>query len=177
VGSVGIVETRFVDLPQPLALDSWRELHSVRIAYETYGTLSPSRDNVILESHEMASKETYPGLPTSQYRPLVDKYLPGGTGAVFSFDCRGGRQAGQDFILGVSLWSHLANIGDSKSLIIHPSSTTHRQLTDDELQAAGVGPGTIRLSVGIEKVDDLIWDLEQGFAAVAASTGSEVASS
>ncbi len=130
-----------------------------------------------LESHEMASKVTYPGLPTSQYQPLVDKYLPGGAGAVFSFDCRGGRQAGQDFIRGVSLWSHLANIGDSKSLIIHPASTTHRQLSDDELQAAGVGPGTIRLSVGIEKVDDLIWDLEQGFAAVAASTGSEVASS
>ena len=129
-----------------------------------------------LESHEMASKVTYPGLPTSQYQPLVDKYLPGGAGAVFSFDCRGGREAGQDFIRGVSLWSHLANIGDSKSLIIHPASTTHRQLSDDELQAAGVGPGTIRLSVGIEKVDDLIWDLEQGFAAVAASTGSEVAS-
>jgi O-acetylhomoserine (thiol)-lyase len=130
-----------------------------------------------LESHEMASKVTYPGLPSSQYQPLVDKYLPGGAGAVFSFDCRGGRQAGQDFIRGVSLWSHLANIGDSKSLIIHPASTTHRQLIDDELQAAGVGPGTIRLSVGIEKVDDLIWDLEKGFAAVAASTGSEVASS
>jgi O-acetylhomoserine (thiol)-lyase len=130
-----------------------------------------------LESHEMASKVTYPGLPSSQYQPLVDKYLPGGAGAVFSFDCRGGRQAGQDFIRGVSLWSHLANIGDSKSLIIHPASTTHRQLSDDELQAAGVGPGTIRLSVGIEKVDDLIWDLEKGFAAVAASTGSEVASS
>ncbi len=127
-----------------------------------------------LESHRMASNVTYPGLPTSRYRPLVDKYLPGGTGAVFSFDCQGGRQAGQDFIRGVSLWSHLANIGDSKSLIIHPASTTHRQLNDDELQAAGVGSGTIRLSVGIEKVDDLIWDLEKGFAAVA---GSEVASS
>ncbi len=67
-----------------------------------------------LESHEMASNVTYPGLPASRYRPLVDKYLPGGTGAVFSFDCQGGRQAGQDFIRGVSLWSHLANIGDSK---------------------------------------------------------------
>jgi O-acetylhomoserine (thiol)-lyase len=83
---------------------------------------------------------------------------------VFSFDCRGGRAAGQDFIRGVSLWSHLANVGDAKSLIIHPASTTHRQLNDDELRAAGVGPGTIRLSVGIEAIDDLIWDLEQGFA-------------
>jgi O-acetylhomoserine (thiol)-lyase len=75
----------------------------------------------------------------------------------------------------VTLWSHLANVGDSKSLIIHPASTTHRQLNDDELLAAGVRTGTIRLSVGIESVDDLIWDLEQGFAGIAASavTGSE----
>ncbi len=132
-----------------------------------------------LESHELASNVTYPGLPTSRYKPLVEKYLPGGSGAVFSFDCRGGRQAGQDFIRGVTLWSHLANVGDAKSLIIHPASTTHRQLSDAELSAAGVGPGTIRLSVGIEDVDDLIWDLEQGFACVAGSlpsAGSEAAS-
>ena len=77
---------------------------------------------------------------------------------------------GQDFIRGVTLWSHLANVGDAKSLIIHPASTTHRQLDDDELRAAGVGPGTIRLSVGTESIDDLIWDLEQGFARVAAAT-------
>ena len=129
-----------------------------------------------LESHELASNVTYPGLPTSRYRPLVDKYLPGGAGAVLSFDCRGGRQAGQDFIRGVTLWSHLANVGDSKSLVIHPASTTHRQLNDDELEAAGVRLGTIRLSVGIEDVDDLIWDLEQGFAVAAKSNGSEAAS-
>ena len=109
---------------------------------------------------------TYPGLPGSGYRPLVEKYLPRGTGAVFSFDCAGGRTGGQDLIRGVTLWSHLANVGDSKSLIIHPASTTHRQLSDAELAAAGVGPGTIRLSVGTESVDDLIWDLEQGFAHV-----------
>ena len=129
-----------------------------------------------LAVHELASNVTYPGVPTSRYRPLVDKYLPRGAGAVFSFDCRGGRVAGQDFIRGVTLWSHLANVGDSKSLIIHPASTTHRQLNDDELKAAGVGPGTIRLSVGTESVDDLIWDLEQGFARAAASAQSEVAS-
>ena len=129
-----------------------------------------------LESHPLASNVTYPGLRSSRYRTLVDKYLPRGAGAVFSFDCRGGREAGQDFIRGVTLWSHLANVGDSKSLIIHPASTTHRQLNDDELRAAGVGPGTIRLSVGTESVDDLIWDLEQGFARVAAATATEVAS-
>jgi O-acetylhomoserine (thiol)-lyase len=122
-----------------------------------------------LEAHELASNVTYPGLPKSRYRSLVDKYLPGGAGAVFSFDCVGGRAAGQDFIRGVTLWSHLANVGDSKSLIIHPASTTHRQLNDDELRAAGVGPGTIRLSVGTESIADLIWDLEQGFARAAAS--------
>ncbi len=119
-----------------------------------------------LESHELASNVGYPGLPGSPYRPLVEKYLPRGAGAVFSFDCAGGRQGGQDLIRSVTLWSHLANVGDAKSLIIHPASTTHRQLSDAELEAAGVGPGTIRLSVGTESVDDLIWDLEQGLASV-----------
>ena len=121
-----------------------------------------------LESHELASNVTYPGLPGSAYWPLVEKYLPRGAGAVFSFDCAGGRDGGQDLIRGVTLWSHLANVGDAKSLIIHPASTTHRQLSDAELEAAGVGPGTIRLSVGIESVEDLIWDLEQGLARVRA---------
>jgi len=128
-----------------------------------------------LTSHDSVTNVTFPGLPTSRYKPLVDKYLPRGAGAVFSFDCKGGRAAGQDFIRGVSLWSHLSNVGDSKSLIIHPASTTHRQLSEDELRAAGVNPGTIRLSVGIEAIDDLIWDLEQGFARVASATPTEVA--
>ncbi len=129
-----------------------------------------------LESHPLASHVTYAGLPSSPYRPLVEKYLPRGPGAVFSFDCAGGRAGGQDFIRGLSLWSHLANVGDAKSLVIHPASTTHRQLSDEELAAAGVGPGTIRLSVGLESVDDLIWDLEQGFALVSATAGKEGAS-
>jgi O-acetylhomoserine (thiol)-lyase len=119
-----------------------------------------------LESHELATNVTYPALPTSRYRPLVAKYLPLGAGAVFSFDCVGGRAGGQELIRGLTLWSHLANVGDAKSLIIHPASTTHRQLSDAELAAAGVGPGTVRLSVGTESVDDLIWDLEQGLARV-----------
>ena len=126
-----------------------------------------------LESHELVTNVTHPGLPGSVYRPLVDKYLPRGPGAVFSFDCAGGREGGQDLIRTVSLWSHLANVGDAKSLIIHPASTTHRQLSDEELRAAGVRAGTVRLSVGLESVDDLIWDLEQGFDAVAATLGAE----
>jgi O-acetylhomoserine (thiol)-lyase len=120
-----------------------------------------------LASHERVTNVTYAGLPGSRYRPLAEKYLPRGAGAVFSFDCAGGREGGQDLIRSLTLWSHLANVGDAKSLVIHPASTTHRQLSDAELEAAGVGPGTIRLSVGTESVDDLIWDLEQALAAVA----------
>jgi O-acetylhomoserine (thiol)-lyase len=129
-----------------------------------------------LESHECASNVTYPGLRTSRYRHLADKYLPHGASSVFSFDIRGGRDAGQEFIRGLTLWSHLANVGDAKSLVIHPASTTHRQLDEQELKAAGVGPGTIRLSVGIEDSEDLIWDLEQGFARARASGSVENAS-
>ena len=98
-----------------------------------------------LDSHDLASNVTYPGLPGSKYAALVEKYLPKGAGAVFSFDCAGGRDGGQDLIRGVTLWSHLANVGDAKSLIIHPASTTHRQLSDEELAAGGVRPGTVRL--------------------------------
>jgi O-acetylhomoserine (thiol)-lyase len=119
-----------------------------------------------LEGHELASDVTYAGLPGSRYASLASQYLPRGAGAVFSFDCAGGREGGQNLIRGVTLWSHLANVGDAKSLIIHPASTTHRQLSDAELEAAGVRPGTIRLSVGIESVDDLIWDLDQALAGV-----------
>ena len=109
---------------------------------------------------------TYAGLPSSRYRPLVEKYLPRGPGAVFSFDCAGGRAGGTGLIGGLTLWSHLANVGDAKSLVIHPASTTHRQLSDEELSAAGVGPGTVRLSVGTESVGDLIWDLDAALTRV-----------
>jgi len=128
-----------------------------------------------LESHPLASNVTYAGLPGSRYAPLVEKYLPRGAGAVFTFDCAGGREGGQDLIRALTLWSHLANVGDAKSLVIHPASTTHRQLSDDELRAGGVGPGTVRLSVGLESAADLIWDLEQAFALVAAGHAAPAA--
>jgi O-acetylhomoserine (thiol)-lyase len=115
--------------------------------------------------HPAVERVRYGGLPDSPYRPLVEKYLPRGAGAVFSFDLRGGREAGTRFIEALSLWSHLANVGDAKSLVIHPASTTHRQLSDDELLGAGITAGTIRLSVGIESIDDLIWDLDRGLEA------------
>jgi O-acetylhomoserine (thiol)-lyase len=142
------------------------ETLSLRMERHVANALAVAR---YLESHDLVENVTYPGLGGSRYRALAEKYLPRGAGAVFSFDCVGGREAGQDFIRGVTLWSHLANVGDARSLIIHPASTTHRQLDDHELTAAGVGAGTIRLSVGIEALDDLLWDLEQGFARVRAA--------
>ena len=119
-----------------------------------------------LQAHPLVDGVSYPGLRGSPYQPLVDKYLPEGPGAVFCFDLQGGRAAGVRFIESLTLFSHLANVGDAKSLVIHPATTTHRQLADDELKAAGIGPGTIRLSIGIEDHEDLIWDLERGFKAV-----------
>lgn len=122
-----------------------------------------------LERHPLVERVRYPGLSSSPYRPLVDRYLPNGAGAVFVFDVEGGRDAGRKLIERLRLWSHLANVGDAKSLIIHPATTTHRQLNDVELAAAGIGPGSIRLSVGLESLDDLTWDLEQGLRAAAAA--------
>ena len=119
-----------------------------------------------LSEHPMIESVSYPGLETNLYKPLVDKYLPKGAGAVFCFDLQGGREAGQQFIRSLTLFSHLANVGDAKSLVIHPATTTHRQLSDDELLATGIGPGTVRVSIGIEDADDLIWDLEKGLAAI-----------
>jgi O-acetylhomoserine (thiol)-lyase len=123
-----------------------------------------------LESEPRVSGVSYPGLESSKYHALAAKYLPKGCSSVFCFDLPGGRKAGKKFIESLSLFSHLANVGDAKSLVIHPASTTHRQLNDEELAAAGIGPGTIRLSVGIEDAEDLIWDLQQGLDAVVAES-------
>ena len=118
-----------------------------------------------LARQDGVTRVRYPGLPGGRYATLTGKYLPRGTGAIFCFDLAGGRTAGRVFIEALTLFSHLANVGDAKSLVIHPASTTHRQLSDVELTAAGIGPGTIRLSIGIEDPDDLLWDLAQGLAA------------
>ncbi len=119
-----------------------------------------------LESYPGISRVSHPGLKKNPHHKLAQKYLPDGAGAVFCFDLPGGREQGLRFIESLSLFSHLANVGDAKSLVIHPASTTHRQLSDQELINAGIGPSTIRLSVGIEDADDLIWDLEQGLKAL-----------
>src|ERR1039458_3464056 len=103
----------------------------------------------------------YPGLESSPYHGLAKKYLPRGAGAVLSFGIRGGLQAGRRFIENLKLFSHLANVGDAKSLVIHPASTTHQQLSDEEKKMCGISDDMIRLSVGIEEIEDILWDLDQ----------------
>jgi O-acetylhomoserine (thiol)-lyase len=118
-----------------------------------------------LEGHPAVSWVNYPGLPSSPTHELAKKYLPRGQGAILGFGIRGGVEAGIKFINNVTLLSHLANIGDAKSLVIHPASTTHQQLTPDEQLATGVTGDFIRLVVGIEEVDDIIADIDQALAA------------
>ena len=120
-----------------------------------------------LEGHDDVDRVWYAGLPSSPWHAAARRYAPRGAGAILSFELHGGVQAGQRFVDGVELFSHLANIGDVRSLIIHPASTTHSQLTPDEQLMTGVTPGLVRLSVGLEGVDDLIADLEAGFRAAA----------
>jgi len=104
------------------------------------------------------------GLKNNKYHELAKKYLPRGAGAVLSFGVKGGAEAGQKFIENVEFLSHLANIGDAKTLVIHPASTTHRQLSEEQQIAAGVPPDLIRLAVGIESVDDILWDIDQALS-------------
>lgn len=114
-----------------------------------------------LEKHPSVEWVKYASLPSSPYYKLAQKYTPKGAGAVFSFGLKGGYEAGKSFIDKVKIFSHLANVGDSRSLVIHPASTTHQQLPAAEQVAAGVTPELVRLSVGLEDLEDLIWDLDQ----------------
>ena len=118
-----------------------------------------------LASHERVGWVSYAGLPENRYHALAQKYLPRGAGAVFTFGVKGGYEAGIRMVENVRLFSHLANIGDTRSLILHPASTTHRQLTDEQREGAGAGPDVIRLSIGLESADDIIRDLDQALAA------------
>jgi O-acetylhomoserine (thiol)-lyase len=117
-----------------------------------------------LASHPQVAWVNYPGLSPSRYHDLARKYLPKGAGAIMSFGVRGGLEAGRRFIEGLQLVSHLANVGDAKSLVIHPASTTHQQLSDEEKKACGISDDLVRLSVGIEEVEDIIWDLDQALS-------------
>jgi len=118
-----------------------------------------------LESHEAVEWVNYPGLPSHPSYELARKYLPKGQGAILTFGIKGGVESGRKVINNVKLFSHLANVGDSKSLIIHPASTTHQQLTAEEQALAGVLPGMIRLSIGTEGIDDILYDLDQAIKA------------
>jgi O-acetylhomoserine (thiol)-lyase len=117
-----------------------------------------------LAAHRRVAWVSYAGLKDSPYYGLAQKYLPKGPGAVFTFGVKGGYEAGIKLVESVGLFSHLANIGDTRSLILHPASTTHRQLTDEQREAAGAGPDVVRLSIGLEAADDLIRDLDEALA-------------
>jgi len=114
-----------------------------------------------LDQHELVTWVNYPGLEKSPYHALAKRYLPKGAGSIFTFGVKGGLEQGKKFINSLKLFSHLANVGDAKSLVIHPSSTTHQQLDEEAQRVAGISPDMIRLSIGLETIDDLLYDLNQ----------------
>jgi O-acetylhomoserine (thiol)-lyase len=143
------------------------ETLSLRMERQSASALRVAR---FLEGHKAVAWVAYSGLPSHPDHALAEKYLPKGAGAVFSFGLKAAtsadaRAAGRRFIEGLQLFSHLANIGDVRSLVIHPASTTHQQLSDEELSKGGVTPELIRLSIGLENVEDLLWDLDRALLA------------
>jgi O-acetylhomoserine (thiol)-lyase len=124
-----------------------------------------------LRDHPSVSWVSYAGFEDSASQPLADRYLPKGPGAVLAFGVAGGREGGRAFIEALEVCSHLANIGDTRTLVIHPASTTHQQLSDEAMKAAGVPPDLIRISVGIEDVEDILWDLDQALEYAAKQAG------
>ena len=121
-----------------------------------------------LDRHEGVESVRHSSLVSSPYYELAQKYAPRGAGSVFTFEIKGGADAGRRFIDALNLFSNVANIGDVRSLAIHPASTTHSQMTEEELLAAGIRPGTVRLSIGIESIEDILADLDQAIAAATA---------
>ncbi len=119
-----------------------------------------------LESHPAVDWVSYAGLKSSAYHDLARKYLPKGAGSVFTIGLKGGYEAGVKLVEGVEMISHLANIGDTRSLILHPASTTHRQLSEEQRVAAGAGPEVVRLSIGLETASDIKRDLDQGLSKI-----------
>src|SRR6476469_5292244 len=140
-----------------LLLQGLESLH-VRMERHCANALAVAK---FLESHPRVAWVNYPGLPGNKYAALAKKYLPKGASGLLNFGVKGGAKAGEKFIEAAQFMSHLANIGDAKTLIIHPASTTHRQMSDEEQLKAGVKPDMIRMSVGIESIDDILWDIDQ----------------
>ena len=179
----------FADLPSPLnaiafilkaRVEGLRDLGPCVSPFNSFlflqgvETLGPRMDRHVanaqaaaefLENHSLVKWVKYPGLKSSPYHALAQKYMPKGPGAVFSFGIKGGYEAGKKFVDNMKLFSHLANVGDARSLVIHPSSTTHQQLNPEQQAAAGVEPDMIRLSIGIEDLEDILWDLDQALQA------------
>jgi O-acetylhomoserine (thiol)-lyase len=127
-----------------------------------------------LEQHPQVESVNYPGLESSKYHHLAKKYLKNGFGGVLSFNIKGDKKTAENFVNNLKLTSHLANVGDAKTLIIQPSATTHQQLSEAEQLSAGVTPTMLRVSVGIEHIDDIIEDFEQAFAKVKSTEQSAV---
>ena len=134
------------------------ETLSIRIDRHVENALKTAE---FLEKHPKVRKVNYPGLPGSPYKKLQEKYLPKGGGSVFTFELEGGLEAGKRLINSVKLFSHLANVADAKSLIIHPASTTHSQMNEKELENCGITSGIVRISIGLEHIDDILEDLSQ----------------
>ena len=146
-----------------LLLQGLESLH-VRMERHCANALAVAK---FLKDHPRVAWVNYPGLPDSKYHALARKYLPKGASGLLNFGVKGGARAGERFIEAAQFMSHLANIGDAKTLIIHPASTTHRQMGDEEQIKAGVTPDMIRMSVGIESLDDILWDIDQALSASA----------
>ncbi|MHA3702471.1 O-acetylhomoserine aminocarboxypropyltransferase/cysteine synthase family protein [Jatrophihabitans sp. YIM 134969] len=148
--------------------------HSAFLLLQGVETLPQRMDAHLANTHEVArwlaaddrvGWVNWAGLPDHPHHARAQRYTPKGPGAVFAFGVQGGREAGTRFIEALQLCSHLANIGDARTLVIHPGSTTHQQLTDAQLEAAGVPPDLVRISVGLEDVEDILWDLDQALTA------------
>ncbi len=143
-----------------LFLQGLETLH-VRMDRHCENALAVAR---FLQEHDAVAWVKFAGLPDHPQHDLAQKYLPKGAGSVLTFGIKGGAEAGAKFIENVQFLSHLANVGDAKTLVVHPASTTHRQLSEEEQIAAGVTPDMVRISVGLETLDDILWDIDQALA-------------
>jgi O-acetylhomoserine (thiol)-lyase len=149
--------------------NSWTTLQGIETLSLRMDRHSSNAQRVagFLSEHSAVNWVMYPGLKSHPNYERAKKYLPKGVGAILGFGIKGGVEAGKKFIDNLKLFSHLANVGDAKSLAIHPATTTHSQLTAEEMSTAGVSPDFVRLSVGLEDIEDILWDLDQALAAAA----------
>jgi O-acetylhomoserine (thiol)-lyase len=161
-----VVAMRFGPTPSPLnafLIDQGIETLSLRVERQSANALGVAR---WLEAQPEVHSVDYSGLESSPFHALAERYLPDGQGSVFSFTLRGGLPAARAFVNSLEVFTHMTHLGDVRSLVLHPASTSHNQRTDDELSQSGIWPGTLRLSIGIEQLDDLIDDLDRGLDAV-----------